>query len=158
MLAEVAQMIYVGIDPGKQGAVAEMGNDDIFVWGQAEPVRDLIQLQIEVDCRMNKALVVIEKMTPYAPSKTAIGSIMYQFGEIVGACKALKLPYIIVRPQEWKKEILKGMDWKKNKRCSVDYVLARYPELSLRRTDRCKKDDDNMADAVCLAEYGRRVG
>lgn len=31
-----------------------------------------------------------------------------------------------------------------------------FPTVDLRRTERCKNEDDNFADSLLIAEYGRR--
>lgn len=75
---------------------------------------------------------------------------------IQGVCAALGLPFVLVRPMEWKKVVLIGMNWKGSKEASVQYVQQRYLDISLLPTPRCRIPSDGLADAICLAEYGRQ--
>ena len=77
------------------------------------------------------------------------------FGSLKGLCVGLGLPFILVTPQRWKKMILAGYDWKGNKDMSIVWVKQRYPHISLRPTERSRVDSHGLADAVCLAEYGK---
>jgi len=83
----------------------------------------------------------------------------FNFGKGVGylesMLKLLRMPYVEVRPQEWKKEVLKGIDWVGNKSASIAFCKQRYPEVSLLRSSRCTRPCDGLSDALCLAEYGR---
>ena len=74
------------------------------------------------------------------------------FGYIKGLLEAFQIPYELVRPQKWKKEF--GITGDKNS--SVEVCKRLFPGVSLRRTERCRKDDDGMAEALLMAEYARR--
>jgi len=111
---------------------------------------------LNLDQPFSDMLVILEKVGTM-PKQGIVSA--FNFGKGVGylECmfKLLRMPYVEVRPQEWKKEVLKGMDWKGIKRISVEFCLQRYPEVPLLRTDRCKVPCDGLSDALCLAEYGR---
>lgn len=80
---------------------------------------------------------------------------MFSFGENFGFIKGLlaanELPYELVRPQKWKKEF--GISGKNQ---SVEVCKRLFPSVSLRRTEKCRKDHDGMAEALLMAEYARR--
>ena len=63
-------------------------------------------------------------------------------------------------PSEWKKEfgLNIGKDKSKADKKAADIAMVHmlYPDLSLKRTERSRKDDDNFADSVLLATYARR--
>lgn len=81
---------------------------------------------------------------------------MFKFGEnfgfIQGLLAAYSIPYELVTPQKWKKEFQITGD----KNSSISVCKRLFPDVSLRRTDRCKKDHDGMAEALLMAEYARR--
>ena len=74
------------------------------------------------------------------------------FGYIKGLLEAFQIPYELVRPQKWKKEF--GITGDKNS--SIEVCKRLFPGVSLRRTERFRKDDDGMAEALLMAEYARR--
>ncbi len=74
------------------------------------------------------------------------------FGFIQGVLKAYGIPFELVRPQKWKKEFSVTGD----KNSSVAVCKRLFPGVSLLRSDKCRKDDDGMAEALLMAEYARR--
>ena len=73
------------------------------------------------------------------------------FGWIMGALEAFRIRYELVLPQTWKKEF--GISGKNE---SIDVCRRIFPDVSLRRTERCRKEHDGMAEALLMAEYARR--
>lgn len=82
---------------------------------------------------------------------------MFSFGEnfgwIQGVLEANGIPYELVRPQAWKKAF--GITADKN--TSVQVAKRMFPNAKLLRTERSRKDDDNIAESLLMAEYARRI-
>ena len=74
------------------------------------------------------------------------------FGWIQGILQAFGISYELVRPQKWKKEFSITGD----KNTSIAVCKRLFPDVSLYRSDRCRKEDDNTAEALLMAEYARR--
>lgn len=73
------------------------------------------------------------------------------FGLWLGILSALKIPFTLVTPQVWKKEIMQGMGDKDAARIRAQQLFpAKVQELS-------RKKDIGRADAILIAEYGRRT-
>lgn len=151
-------MIFIGIDPGKKGALAA-----IFIEPQAG-VNILSKIRIipfdeyqyrqffrSVPCC--ECFCALERVN--AMPGQGVKS-MFSFGEnygfIRGLLQAFNVSYETVPPQKWKKEFSLGRD----KKASIKTAKRLYPEVSLRPTERCKVDNDGMAEALLLAEYARR--
>jgi Holliday junction resolvasome RuvABC endonuclease subunit len=102
--------------------------------------------------RQNVAGVIIE--TVHSMPQQGVSS-TFTFGKgygmVIGTIQSMGLPLHFVTPQAWKKTILAGTN--KDKAAAIQHVRSIYPNISLRRTERCTTDHDGMADAVCLAEY-----
>ena len=77
------------------------------------------------------------------------------FGEIVGAVRALGLPLERPLPQAWKRVVLAGTD--RGKAAAIAYARRRFPAAELLPTPRSRRPSDGIADALCLAEFGRRL-
>lgn len=146
--------IFCGIDPGKKGAMAIMGYSNttgerymmkIIPFDPQEYIKALKQF--------NGATVCIEQV--HSISKQGIASsftfgVMY--GWLLGMLDTIGVSYQVVSPQKWKKEY--GLNSDKAKSIEVCHRL--FPNVSLKRTERCKKDDDGLAEALLLCEYARR--
>lgn len=142
----------VGIDPGKKGGLACVGDLNI---GIKMPISGK-----DIDCRAVRdfliktapELVVIEKV--HAMPGQGVTS-MFSFGEAYGTVKgivdAMEIPYKLVTPQSWKKKVLAGT--KKEKTDAIDFCRRRYPEISL-IPGNCKTPQDGIADAICIAHSG----
>lgn len=151
-------MVILGIDPGLKGGFGILNFEDQCYNSYKMPVvsngtkkildeRNIITILVD-----NKPdIVIIEKVG--AMPKQGVTS-MFNFGcswgMLRGMCAGLFIPYELVTPQAWKKVVLQGT--KKDKGSAISYVLRRYPDLNVDGG----KLDDGQADAICLAEYGRR--
>jgi len=99
-------------------------------------------------------LAVIEKVGAMpGQGVTSMFTFGTGYGELRGALKWARVSTIRVPPQRWKKQILSGTQ--KDKGAAINFVRNRFPCLDLRKSVRSKKEHDGMADAVCLALYGR---
>lgn len=143
-------MIYIGIDPGEKGTMAI-----IWEWGKIELIpfsvdgyKDMMRQCPPMDCRC-----CLERVN--AMPKQGVTS-MFNFGKnfgfIQGLLTAYSIPYELVTPQKWKKEFQITGD----KNSSIAVCKRLFSDVDLRRTERCRKDDDNSAEALLLAEFARR--
>lgn len=143
-------MNYIGIDPGKSGAMAviwEFGGIEIVPFS-CEGYRDMMRECPPMECRC--CLERVGAMP--GQGVTSMFKFGENFGFIQGLLAAYSIPYELVTPQKWKKEFQVTGD----KNSSIDVCKRLFPNVSLRRTDRCKKDHDGMAEALLMAEYARR--
>ena len=74
------------------------------------------------------------------------------FGWVLGLLDAYRLSYELITPQKWKREF--GVTSDKN--TSIAVCKRLFPTVSLLPTERCRKDNDGMAEALLMAEYARR--
>lgn len=151
-------MITIGFDPGKSGAIAFVKDQKVLACIPFPFVGDELDVGLVVE--MIKSFVgdkkaVLEKV--HAMPGQGVCS-MFTFGkgygELRGMLKAIGVPFIEPTPQQWKKKVLAGCDWKGNKMASCEHVMKRYPDICL-TPGKKKIPHDGMADAICLAEYGQ---
>ncbi|MEC8917135.1 MAG: Holliday junction endonuclease [Pseudomonadota bacterium] len=149
--------MIVGIDPGQKGGVAF-----IAPTGRTEG-RPMPLAGKEIDghalsrmlFELTPSLVIIEKV--HSMPKQGVASTFkfgMGYGIVIGVCEALGLPYRLVTPQAWKKAVLSGTA--KDKSAAINFVRRAYPGLNL-SPGRLRAPHDGIADAVCLAEYGRQL-
>lgn len=147
-------MTYIGIDPGKGGALAVLNEDgsSIIYPFSVEGYREILA-DYSTENFKCRAKCCLEHVGA-APKQGVVS--MFHFGEnfgfIQGLLTAYDIPYELVRPQKWKREFSITAD----KNMAIDVCKRLFPNANLKRTNRCKKDDDNMAEALLMAEYARR--
>lgn len=175
-------MIYIGIDPGINGAWAWIGDarNPYSVGMGAKPLYpacgartfplagdllDVRALAHELDSLIGDfdplggVIVTLEKAQAM-PKNGAVS--MFNYGRTVGRTETtlmfirnLRLRVEEVRPPAWKKVVLAGTA--KDKAAAIEYVTRAFPGVSLLATERSRTPHDGMADALCIAEYGRRM-
>lgn len=143
-------MTYIGIDPGKKGAFAliyEDGETIVHTWDE-EKFRFYMSDVHRIPCIA--CLEHVSAMT--GQGVTSMFTFGQNFGFIQGVLTAYSIPFELVRPQKWKKEFSITGD----KNSSMAVCKRLFPNVSLLRTDKCRKEDDGMAEALLMAEYARR--
>ena len=144
-----------GIDPGKQGALA--------VIGEGEPSILLMPyVGKELDCRAVFSFlkdnevdgVVLERQIGMAgQGRTSIFSIAKAYGELRACVEILGVPYLTPLPTQWTKVALAGVPGSGKAR-NVAASRRLFPNVNLtpgRRT----KPHDGIADALLLATFGK---
>lgn len=144
-------MIFIGIDPGKKGGVAIMDDDRITVlpWDD----RKFVDVMAET-MNKGKCIAAVEKVGAMpGQGVTSMFSFGQSFGFILGVLTAFGIGYQLVPPTLWKREfglLHIGKDG------SVEVAKRLFPGVNLLPTDRCRKESDGMADALCICEFARR--
>ena len=160
-------MLYIGIDPGKSGAIAWYYENRGLIFGDATvhpcPLKKLVSGKTASDPKAMAALVasiaqkgdevsaIIEHV--HAMPKQGVTS-MFTFGTNygmwLGILAALNVPVKIVSPRTWKKHFFH--DAKVDKTASIDAALRRFPGLS-----GIIGKNHNKAEAILLALYGKSI-
>ena len=143
-------MIYIGVDPGKNGGIAIIDSDGVIAFPFSEE-----RLLIELDGIAQEYECICYLEHVHAMPKQGVSSTFnfgMNFGFIQGVLKAYEIPYELVTPQKWKKEFSCTSD----KNTSIEVCKRLFPNVNLKATERCRKDHDGMAEALLIAEYGRR--
>lgn len=95
---------------------------------------------------------------PKMVGKSSVFNFAMGFGMLIGVVGALSIPYTLVKPKAWQKEMHKGApqdDDPKKRSAYAAYSL--FPNISFKASDRCKNDHDGMIDAALIAAYGARL-
>lgn len=155
-------MIF-GIDPGLMGGIGWIDGDD--VGAATMPILNgKIDLQglHALYVALNPSRVIIE-LAGVRPGQGGSGglTIGINWGLIVGQIMERGIPLDIVSPSVWKKSLGlikrdKNETPKQTKERSVQLAVQLFPSVDMRRTPKCKTRSDGMAEALLLAEFGRR--
>lgn len=143
-------MFYIGIDPGKSGALAVVGD----LWCEAYSFSEENYIVVLNSIREKIALAVVERVGAM-PKQGVVSTFQFgqNFGWTLGVLATLKIPYELILPKTWKKEF--GCTSDKN--TSIDVAKRLFPGVSLMRTERCTTPHDGKAEALLMAEYARRL-
>ena len=155
--------IYVGIDPGKGGAVAFIIGKDVEIHNtptlkqNGKTTYDIPAMTALLKKYTGHHIyVAIEKQWGRpGQSAQATSSICEGYGIWEGIVGALDMPCYLITPQAWKKNLLRELP--KGKNASVVKAKELYPKADLKRTPRCKIEDHNRGDALLIAEHLRRT-
>ena len=169
--------MIVGVDPGVKGGIA-------FLLGEVSSVRPMpthrpkkggretydvqeIAMLLRGVCG-GGIMAVLERLAPMPPFLARGGGALAGAGGSIanyhrglgrglfeGILTALGIPYHLVGPREWQDEMLplRGGDTKAR---SIARARELFPDVSLYPTARSRKASDGLADALLLAEFGRR--
>lgn len=165
-------MVVVGIDPGQKGGLGALSSDGKFLQVIPMPLAgkevDFGQVASFLLSFEDLQVVVVEQVSAMRKKGVRQGTVSsFKFGANYGgllgvvaalaACSPSLGDLLLVRPlpQKWKSDVLEGT--KKDKDASVAYVRRSWPKANLLATSRSRVLHDGMADALCLAEYGRRL-
>ena len=145
-------MIAVGIDPGKKGAMAIIESTPDGIGGVKiipfEPSDYISALK-----RYSGATVCIEDVHALRGNGITSSFVFGKtYGWLLGVLDALGVSYQAVSVQKWKKHF--GLTSDKGQ--SIEVCRRLFPNVNLKRTDKCKKDDDNFAEACLLGIYAMR--
>ena len=145
-------MIYIGIDPGKTGAMAVINDDtdEINLYNFEDGYLKVLE---NWECLSSGVVCFLERVhsQPNNGIKAAF-SFGENYGYIRGLLEAFYIPYQTVPPQTWKREFSITAD----KKSSIECAQRLFPNVDLRRTERCKSAHDGKAEALLICEYGRR--
>ena len=144
-------MIYIGIDPGKSGSLAiiwNTGEVELVPFDKAGYVNAISRASETDECKC--CLEHVSAMP--GQGVTSMFSFGENFGWLQGVLEAFGVSYELVRPLKWKREFSVTAD----KNSSIAVCKRLFPDVSLLPTERCRKDNDGMAEALLMAEYARR--
>ena len=179
-------MIYLGIDPGLNGALAILDNTS-SVRPSAFTFTSILDMKgwiIQEDLASG-VFATIEGIHAISRQRAADTFARGQnLGEWLGLLTGLGIPYQLIPPQRWQKEMMPGkplptpmmykgpeltdLQTKENKRIdaankkkikahAASVAAGLWPDVDFRRTARCEGPHDGKVDAALLAEYGRRM-
>ena len=155
-------MIYIGIDPGKNGGIAAIYTENRMNLAPVIEVHkysdnDLLEIigfyhKFIKNCEAEVCCILEQVHARPKQGVTSTFNFGMNYGFIQGVLRANDIPFELVPPQKWKKEFSCTSD----KNTSIDVCKRLFPNVNLKASERCKKDHDGMAEALLMAEYGRR--
>lgn len=149
----MAKKMFVGIDPGLKGAMVTISEDKKIV-SVCKFNETLYKANLDLLEHGGWEVHVCLEQVHAMPKQGVCSCFNFglNFGIIQGLLIAYGFKYSLVSPMKWKRHFGVTSD----KATSISKAHELFPEADLRRTERCKKDDDGIAEALLLAEYCRQ--
>lgn len=160
-------MIYIGIDPGLQGGIAFINEDntlDAFatpvIAGKDYDIQAMREMLVRVpDYFENNMFVTIEQQISM-PGQGLTSTLQTGkgFGIWLGLLSGLEMPYQVVTARQWQNKLFSGTSPKLDTKARSEIVAKRlFPKADFRKSERARKAHDGLTDGACIAEYGRRT-
>ena len=167
---------YVGIDPGSKGFIS-VQKDGVWEHVSLEDT-DLLDVGKYIkklkEENENIFAILEDVHAIFGASAKSTFNFGLNKGFLLGLLIGNRIPYAMVAPKEWQKEMWDNYDIEyefkkvvrqgkeitrkevKTKQTSINCCKRIFPDLDLRKTTRCKNIDDNKVDSILLSEYARR--
>lgn len=146
-------MVFIGIDPGLAGGIAIIDDTTNSAIAYKYTPQKLIEV-IQSLVNKEESHFTVEQV--HAMPKQGVTS-MFTFGVGYGTILGILLANGIVpldaKPSVWKRTMRVTAD----KKTSIKKAQELFPNTSLLPTSRCRVPSDGLAEALLIAEYGRRV-
>lgn len=163
-IEQITQIHTVGIDPGLQGAIAIMHEAPVIHKMPPEECKEeltaimeeikatgykvIIEKQITKQVRGMKPCPVCKRKIPYMYPQKGVHTTLINYGILIGMMHSMQIPFEEVDGTKWKKYFKLE---KLGKPGSIKLAKQLFPDLT-----KTIKSDDNIAEAILIAEYGRR--
>ena len=145
--------IYVGIDPGKSGALCVIEDDFIKAYPCPDNVQDMaLMFAMAISVNETKTVVAyIEKVCARpTDGRASIWKFAENYGVWLGIAGAYEVDLKTVAPQRWIKYFeTPKLEKNKRKRYLRDKARSMYPDL--------KKVSLKTADAILIATYAKET-
>jgi len=169
---------FIGIDPGKDGAIAYLDEEGglinivkmpVISGGNSKTKKEydipaMVELlQKDQLCgqrlpigKMFVTLEQLQTMPPGMGGSQANFQRGFAYGTWLGILTAIMQPFITVRPQKWQGALLTGAP-KDTKQASIMVAQRTWPRFDFRRSEKAKKPDDGKTDAALIGLYGQMI-
>ena len=167
---------YLGIDVGSKGFIS-LQCDGVWEHYSIEDndLYELSNIMLDIRKRYKSIACVIEDVHAiFGSSAKATFGFGFNKGYLIGLLSASQIPYTLIQPKEWQKEMWGNADIVVNykdvivkcekktrkeintKQTSINCAKRLFPTIDFRKSERAKKIDDNKVDSVLMCEYARR--
>ena len=156
--------VIVGIDPGLSGGVAILGMDGDVKSLSITPTLSVGKTKRDYDMQEMKSLLSVDGVLwAFIESQSArpgqgVSSTFktgYGYGIWMALISSCEISLNVVSPRAWTSKMLSGVPGDGKNR-NILAAKRLFPKADLRKSERARKPHDGIADALLIAEYGRR--
>ena len=159
---------YIGIDPGINGGLTCMNDNGVIKEKIIMPTtkvgtknrldsKAITKWFRSISTEGEVRMVGLEEQRPmHKQGVTSTFTTGRGYGILEGIVTALDLPYEIIRPVDWQREMFKGKPKGNTKMYSKEIAQQLFPGEEFKKSDRCTNLHDGLTDSTLIAEYIRR--
>jgi hypothetical protein len=149
--------IFMGIDPGKSGAIVAMSKEGGILAANTMPetereICDLFSIASATSIRTHVFIERLQPMPKIMRGVVAAFQLGRSYGFLRGILTALQIPFDDVPPQVWQKSM--GCLWPAKTEYKERKAKIRQRAQQLFPKENVTKD---LADAFVICEFGRRL-
>jgi crossover junction endodeoxyribonuclease RuvC len=154
--------VFIGIDPGAAGAVAFLDRSSAVLLVEDCPPGEVMMAEVVNKFFKNMTVHHCNAAIEYASSMPGQGvASVFKFGANYGIWRgilaAFAIPFEIVHPLKWKRDLVKNrQDAGKKKAAEVAAALRLWPSMAPGLVGPRGGTKDGRAEALMIAEYCRR--
>ena len=151
---------YAGCDVGKDGAIVII-NEEMEVVGKHKfPMigddYDIIEMNKLFSAISQESCHMVIEDVHAIGGGSAKANWSFSRGKAILEVLAItnKIPFTMVKPKEWQKLVHQGIPKQgKAKDMTLMAVKRLFPDVDLRKNERCRKPDSGIFDALAMAYY-----
>jgi len=154
------QLVYVGIDVGKSGGIAILGEDNSLQLHTMPMIGKEYDIQSLKNIFTDEHLLIqhlaIENVHAIQGRTGNSSNFSFGLGKgiLMGLVSGLNIPYTLVNPKTWQKIAWEGVTKQSdNKKTSLIAAKRLFPEESFLATERSRVPHDGIVDAALMAYY-----
>ncbi|TVM31194.1 hypothetical protein [Oceanidesulfovibrio marinus] len=150
---------FIGIDPGKSGAIALLAEDAAQVQVLDYPGTPDIAASIVRDwCAGFRVLLCALERVQAFPKQGASSTFVFgtNYGIWQGILATLGVPHVMPTPREWQKGLVRKTDGTDPKGRTLAVARRLFPPAQFPAVDISRKKHDGRADALLLAWWARK--
>ena len=157
----MASKVFIGIDPGKKGAVAVLDGGRVHAlrlpFKAQGGVLDALTLSKYL-LQFPGALCAIEEQVARPAQGRSGGIMMRGYGSLLAVLEVCEVDYIVVKPKVWQQEMLGSFPRGESKIASAAYCEATFLAAArLLWYQKSGRPHDGVTDALCIAAYRERI-
>lgn len=147
-------MRVVGVDPGKTGGMVLIADNEVAATRMPTTAGQIDGKRVGSWLLLQEPDIVILEKVGARPKQGVVSMFTFGvgYGVVKGVLEAMAVPYRLVLPQAWKRSVLAGTP--KDKEAAISFIRTAYPTINL-IPEGCRTPQDGIADAACMAVWGR---
>jgi len=153
--------VYCGIDPGLKGGISFLNLDGSIKFYTPMPV---IGSEIDVTTilsliKINVPYQILIEHAQPMPKQGVVSVFNYGkgFGLILGLVQGLKIPWNLVKPRIWQKQMFQNTNIKDNPKARALIAAKRIWPNDNFILRGCRKPHDGIIDSLLIAEFLRKI-
>ena len=170
---EVKNKCYLGIDLGLSGGISLVDEDDNLLCLPMPIYKIIVNKKVKNQYNINEIWnyfsdllmefniqsAIFERVRNFPGQSSQTGfSLGYGTALFETVFTSLNIPYQIIEPQKWQKEMFKGINYTKDETKIASVMAAKklWPKAKFTLTERSSKASDGLTDSALMAIYLKR--